>query len=228
MKIFTNKKLIIFDLDGTLVDSVPDLALGVNIMLTTLGRKTFEEAVIRSWVGNGAQTLVKRALSGSALIDENLDKVLFEEALSVFLKAYKENLCVKTVLYPEVLSTLKTLKERGFILALVTNKPFEFIAPLLEGLGMRECFELCLGGDSLAVKKPDPLPLLHVCEKLGFSVEASIMVGDSKNDILAANSAKMQSIGVTYGYNYGEDIGVYSPDSVVNNFAEIRELLEMS
>jgi len=228
MKNFTNKKLIIFDLDGTLVDSVPDLALGVNIMLKTLGRETFEEEVIRSWVGNGAQTLVKRALSGSAVIDERLDSKLFEEALSIFLKAYKENLCVKTVLYPEVLSTLTTLKERGFVLALVTNKPFEFIAPLLEGLGMKDSFELCLGGDSLAVKKPEPLPLLHVCEKLGFSVETSVMVGDSKNDILAANSAKMQSIGVTYGYNYGEDIGVYNPDFVVDSFAEILPFLEMN
>ena len=220
-----NKKLILFDLDGTLVDSVPDLALAVNDMLTTLGRESFDVDVIRSWVGNGAQTLVKRGLCGSSEINENLDEALFVKALDVFLKSYAKNLCVETVTYPNVVSSLQTLKDEGFRLALVTNKPFDFIEPLLKGLGMKGMFELCLGGDSLAVKKPNPEPLLHICKVLGVSVENSLIVGDSKNDILAANSAKMQSIAVSYGYNYGEDISVHNPDYVVDDFAEILSVL---
>ena len=218
---FSNKKVILFDLDGTLIDSAPDLALAVNHMLEALNRDTFSQDTIRYWVGNGAQVLVKRALSGESEIDENLDPLVFEKALDIFLTFYAQNLAVTTVTYPNVPTTLQSLKEMGYRLAIVTNKPFDFVAPILEGLKLTELFELHLGGDSLPQKKPDPVPLLHVCDKLGATVEECVMVGDSKNDILAANAAKMQSIGVTYGYNYGEGIDVYRPDVVVDDFADI-------
>ena len=218
---FTNKELIIFDLDGTLIDSVPDLAVAVNHMLTTLDRETFDEESIRYWVGNGAQILVKRALSGSNEIDETLDEALFEKALTVFLDFYGQHLCKTTKTYAHVPTTLHALKSEGYRLAIVTNKPFAFVTPILEGLHLDDLFELILGGDSLEKKKPDPLPLLHVCETLDIPVEKSVMVGDSKNDILAANTAGMQSIGVTYGYNYGENIDTYEPSLVVDDFADI-------
>jgi phosphoglycolate phosphatase len=218
---FSNKKVILFDLDGTLIDSAPDLALAVNHMLEALNRETFNEEIIRYWVGNGAQVLVKRALSGQSEIDENLDPVLFEKALDIFLTFYAQNLAVTTATYPNVPTTLHTLKEAGYRLVIVTNKPFDFVGPILEGLNLGELFELHLGGDSLAQKKPDPTPLLHVCDQLNVTVEQCVMVGDSKNDILAANAAKMQSIGVSYGYNYGEEIGVYNPDVVFDDFADI-------
>lgn len=222
---FNDKKVILFDLDGTLVDSAPDLALSLNHMLESLGRETFDHEIIRSWVGNGAQTLVKRALSGSSTIDEEIDPILFEKALDIFLDYYAQNLCVSTVPYPNVHTTLKNLKSKDYRLVLVTNKPYDFIQPLLEGLQMADLFELCLGGDSLAKRKPDPMPLLHVCESLDVCVTKCLMIGDSKNDIVAANAAKMQSIGVSYGYNYGEDISLYEPDSVVHDFHEIMGLL---
>jgi len=218
---FTNKELIIFDLDGTLIDSVPDLAVAVNHMLTTLDREPFDEGTIRYWVGNGAQILIKRALSGSNKIDETLDEDLFEKALAVFLDFYGRHLCTTTKTYANVPTTLHALKSEGYYLAIVTNKPFDFVAPILEGLHLDDLFELILGGDSLEKKKPDPSPLLHVCETLNIPVEASVMVGDSKNDILAANSAGIQSVGVTYGYNYGEEIDTYKPNLVVDNFADI-------
>jgi len=221
---FENKKLLIFDLDGTLINSALDLALAVNYMLETLEREIFSEDVIHGWVGNGALTLVKRALSGSRTVDENLDEVYVQKALKIFLDYYEKNLCNATVPYPHVMSTLKTLKEK-YTLAIVTNKPFAFVSPILKGLEMDGLFELILGGDSLSQKKPHPMPLLHVCESLGVSVEASVMVGDSKNDILAANACGMDSVGVTYGYNYGEDIGVHKPTVILDDFSELLELL---
>lgn len=222
---FSNKKVILFDLDGTLINSAPDLALAVNHMLKSLERDTFSEDMIHGWVGNGAQTLVNRALSGQSEVDANIDASLSAEALDIFLTFYAQNLCVATVTYPNVTSTLKALKEKGYSLAIVTNKPFAFVEPILECLGLGGLFKLILGGDSLPQKKPNPAPLLHVCEILDVDVRACVMVGDSKNDILAANACAMQSVGVTYGYNYGEDISMYKPDVVVNDFAKLLESL---
>ncbi len=219
--IFRNKKVILFDLDGTLIDSAPDLALAVNHMLERLDHTTFGEDTIRTWVGNGAQVLIKLAFSGQSEIDVRVDPLLFDNALDIFLTFYAQNLAVTTVTYPNVSTTLRTLKEAGYRLAIVTNKPFDFIEPILKGLSLEGLFELYLGGDSLTQKKPDPMPLLHICEAMGVTVEQCVMIGDSKNDILAANAAGMQSIGVTYGYNYDEDIGVYSPDIAFDNFADI-------
>jgi len=95
----------------------------------------------------------------------------------------------------------------------------------LEGLRLDGLFDFWLGGDSLDKKKPDPLPLLHVCEHMNVSIDQCVMVGDSKNDLLAANTCGMQSVGVTYGYNYGEDIGIYNPTFIIDDFSELNELL---
>jgi phosphoglycolate phosphatase len=222
---FTDKKAICFDLDGTLIDSVPDLALAVNEMLTVLGRETFEEDTVRFWVGNGAQTLVKRALLGKRDVDETVDEAYFTKALEIFLSFYEKRLCTATVPYPHVLETLQALKEKGYTLTIVTNKPVEFVQPILKELGFEGCIEYYLGGNSLERKKPDPLPLQHLCRELDIDIDECVMVGDSKNDILAANACGMQSIGVTYGYNYGEDISVYKPDVIVDDFAEIMKFL---
>jgi phosphoglycolate phosphatase len=219
-----DKKLIIFDLDGTLIDSGADLALALNAMLRQLKREEFSEAVIHEWIGNGAQTLVKRALSGGLLIDGNLDKELFNKALDIFLDAYKKNVCVRTTAFSNVKSTLEYLHQNDYLMAIVTNKPFAFVGPILKTLKLDNYFKLILGGDSLKQKKPSPQPLLHVCKTLNVTVENAVMVGDSKNDILAAKAANMQSIGVTYGYNYGEDISLYKPEKIIKDFWEITQL----
>lgn len=222
---FKNKKVILFDLDGTLINSAPDLAVAVNHMLQKLNRNTFSEETIDMWVGNGAQILVRRALSGQSVIDEDLDPSLVENALKIFLDFYGKNLCNATVAYPNVFDTLFSLKDKNYRLAIVTNKPFAFVEPILEGLGLSDLFELILGGDSLAEKKPSPAPLLHVCDTLEVEVKACVMVGDSKNDMLAANACGMQSVGVTYGYNYGEKIDIYEPTHIIHDFAELLEVL---
>ena len=219
---FTSKKVIIFDLDGTLVDSVPDLASAINAMLADLKRPDFSEETIRHWVGNGAQTLVKRALSGDVKIDETISKNFFEKALALFLSHYHDHLAQKTRLYPGVVSTLEYLKQQDYRLTIVTNKPIVFVEPLLKGLQIEHYFEHCLGGDSLERKKPDPLPLTYLCETLNVTVDEAVMIGDSKNDILAANAANMESIGVTYGYNYGEPITHFGPTAVVDELTELK------
>ena len=222
---FTNKKLLIFDLDGTLINSALDLALAVNYMLEQLGRDSFDEEVIHGWVGNGALTLVKRALSGSREVEVSLDEAYVENALKIFLDYYEKNLCNATVPYPHVIETLHALKDKGYAFAIVTNKPFPFVSPILKGLGMDDLFALILGGDSLPEKKPHPQPLLHVCERLEVDVANAVMIGDSKNDILAANACGMDSVGVTYGYNYGEEIGVHKPSVIIDDFSELLEYL---
>lgn len=218
---FRNKKAIFFDLDGTLIDSAPDLAVAINFMLSELRRPTFTQKIIRSWIGNGVTVLVKRALSGNDSVDENLDEALFKHAQKLFLNYYKEHLCVKTQCYAGVCASLKVLKAQGYSLVVITNKPFEFIQPIIDELELNGLFELLLGGDSLEKRKPDALPLLHACKALNVSVQQCVMVGDSKNDILAANAADMQSIGLTYGYNYGEDIGLHKPYFVFDHFSDI-------
>ncbi len=223
---FNNKKVILFDLDGTLIDSVPDLTLAVNYMLKSLEYAQFSEELVRSWVGNGAETLVKRSLLAQTDIkDSTIDEKLLKNALEIFLTFYAKNLCVNTVTYPYVSQTLKNLKSLGYHLAIVTNKPFSFVEPILDSLELKYLFEFWIGGDSLSVRKPNPEPLLYACKKMKVSTEQCLMIGDSKNDILAANRANIQSIGLTYGYNYDESIDKYSPNMVLDNFADILTAL---
>jgi len=224
-----NKTVLLFDLDGTLVDSAPDLAAAINKMLLALNLTTFPQETIRGWVGNGAKTLVERALhhslNNNAALDNSLSEAKVNKALAIFLNYYQQCLCVESSLYKGVRETLLALKNQGYRLAIITNKPTEFIEPIITGFGLKGLFELQLGGDSLVERKPHPLPLLHACETLKVSVAQCIMIGDSKNDILAAKAANIQSIGLTYGYNYGEDIRVYQPDWCLDTFAQLLDLL---
>ncbi len=222
---FQDKKLLIFDLDGTLIDSVPDLALAINFMLQEINRSEFSEEIIRPWVGNGAEILVKRALSANSMVDEHLDKRLVSKAFEIFISHYQAHLAVKTQLYPHVLSTLQALKKLGYRLTIITNKPTPFVAPILKEFGLEPLIEYYLGGESLSQKKPHPLPLLHLCKELQLKPEACVMIGDSRNDLLAANAAKMESIAVTYGYNQGENLQDYTPTAIIDNFADILPLL---
>ncbi|MGJ8692667.1 MAG: phosphoglycolate phosphatase [Thalassotalea sp.] len=222
------KNVLLFDLDGTLVDSAPDLALAVNRTLQDLNKTTFDTQTIHHWVGNGAKVLIERALSGSATIDEQLDAALVSDALAIFLKHYEQCLCVDSALYPGVKDGIFALKKAGFRLAIVTNKPAIFIQPILTGLGLDNIFELLIGGDTLAEKKPHPAPLNYALAQLKVTAEKCWMIGDSKNDILAAKAANIASIGLTYGYNYGESIAKTNPDLCFDTFSELTDALQQN
>lgn len=213
--------MLIFDLDGTLIDSVPDLALSINQMLKTLDMPTYTTDEIRSWVGNGAEVLTKRALSGSIDICPKLDPSFVEKALASFLGFYDDNVCVDTTVYPHVKTSLETLRNDGYRLVIVTNKPEQFVRPILEKLGLNDLFEMVVGGDSLPKRKPDPMQLEYVCDKLAVEASKCLMIGDSKNDIFAATAANMESIGLTYGYNHGEDINSHGASLVLDCFSDI-------
>ena len=221
-----DKQLLIFDFDGTLIDSVPDLGDATNAMLTTLGKETYPISTIRNWVGNGSKVLVERALVGKIeVLEGELTVEETDHAEQVFFDAYKNLSGSKTVAYPDVDSGLRKLKAAGFTLALVTNKPIRFVPKILQSFGWQDLFSEVLGGDSLPVKKPDPAPLLHVCEALNVTPEQAVMIGDSRNDILAGQNANMDTLGLSYGYNYGQDIRELNPTEAFDDFAALVDYL---
>ncbi len=220
------KNVLLFDLDGTLVDSAPDLALALNRTLNCLNKEAFDERTIRHWVGTGAKVLIERALSASPSNSEPLDKALVQDALALFIEHYQQCLCIESALYDDVKAGLLTLQKAGFRLAIITNKAEAFITPILMGLGIGGLFEILIGGDTLAEKKPHPAPLNYALQQLNVSAEQCLMIGDSKNDILAAKAANITSVGLTYGYNYGEDISDYQPDFCFDSFSELLAALQ--
>lgn len=221
---FKDKELLIFDFDGTLINSVPDLTLATNMLLRhyKLAALTIEE--VTPFIGNGAKALAKRALKYSKPEQEITDELL-DDALNIYVAAYKEISCQETYLYPGVLDTLKYLQAKGYKMMICTNKPYEFIEPILDKLEIKQYFDSWIGENSLPEKKPSGAPLLHLAEEINTTKEKCIMVGDSKNDILSAQNAGMDSIGVSYGYNYNENIADYKPTIVLDNFAKIQNLL---
>lgn len=207
-------QLVMFDLDGTLVDSVPDLAAAVDQMLAQRGRLPAGIERVRRWVGNGALVLVRRALAGS-IEHATVDDDEAERALSDFLQAYSGSHNATTI-YPGVESLLRWLRDKGVALAVVTNKPERFVAPLLAEKGLGE-FDGIIGGDTLPVKKPDPAGLRKVMADVGVNPQNSLFIGDSRNDVLAARAAGVKIVAVTYGYNHGRPVAEENPDLLVDS-----------
>ena len=217
-------EMILIDVDGTLVDSVPDLAFCVDAMMAELGRAPRGETEVRNWVGNGVERLVQRALSGS--LDGEPDAADFERAYPVFLELYAENTSKRSGLYPGVREGVDMLKAAGYPLGCVTNKAAQFTEPLLRDLGLYADFSIVISGDTLPQKKPDPAPLLHAAEFFGCAPEAALMIGDSVSDVRAARAAGFSIICMSYGYNHGVDIRDARPDAVIDRMTEILSLLE--
>ncbi|MDH5388084.1 MAG: phosphoglycolate phosphatase [Gammaproteobacteria bacterium] len=216
--------MVLIDVDGTLVDSVPDLAYCVDEMMKQLDMPVYGEDKVRNWVGNGVERLTRRALIGQ--LDGEPDDALFEKAYPIFLDLYDKNVCERSCLYDGVREALDFLKTQDVKIGCVTNKNAQFTLPILEKLGIKDDFEIIICGDTLAKKKPDPLPLLHGAEKLGATPEQSLMLGDSMSDVKAARAAGFDIICMSYGYNHGEDIRDYNPDAVVDSMAEIKNIID--
>jgi len=215
----TLPRLVMFDLDGTLMDSVPDLAAAVDKMLMALGREPAGIARVRDWVGNGSRVLVRRALAGG-LEHEGVADELADEALALFMQAYTGGHGLTTV-YPGVRECLDWLREREVKLAIITNKPAQFIEPLLEEKGLGGYFDWLVGGDTLPQQKPDPAALFWVMDKAGVATGESLFVGDSRNDVRAAKAATVRCVALTYGYNHGEPIADEQPALVLDDLREL-------
>lgn len=216
--------MVLIDVDGTLVDSVPDLAWCVDEMMRQLGLPERGEASVRHWVGNGVPRLVERALLNH--LDGMPDKALFDRAYPIFLELYAENTSRRSRLYPGVDEGLAYLQSEGFRLGCVTNKATQFTLPLLKDMGIHDLFEIVIAGDTLEKKKPDPMPLLYAAEQLGVTPGQSLMLGDSKSDVKAARAAGFRIICMSYGYNHGEDIRDYDPDAVIDSMSELKTMFE--
>ncbi len=218
-------KMVMIDLDGTLIDSVPDLAAAANRMLADLKRPEWDMAHYRAWIGNGVPRFVKRALTGE--IQAEPDARLYEQALTLFRRHYGAAVSDLSRPYPGVVAALERLKAQGFSLACITNKAEAFTLPLLRNLDLYKYFQLVLSGDSLPKQKPDPLPLRHACGHFGIDSAHGVLVGDSSNDVQAARAAGMPVICVTYGYNHGHDIRQSLPDAVVDSLTEVPPYLKL-
>ena len=212
----------LFDLDGTLVDSVYDLYIAMNLTLSDLAFPIVSQRLIETWVGNGIEMLVKRALSGDMQVSEHLDEALSNKAITLFYKHYEQLVGEYSLLYQHVETGLAAL--RGMQKVLITNKARIFTEKLLDKLALTSHFDIIICGDDMA-KKPSPEPLLFACEKLNVEPNKAVMIGDSKSDILAARAAKIDVIALTYGYNQGENLADYNPQYLCDNFLDIIPVL---
>jgi len=216
--------VIAFDLDGTLIDSAPDLVEAVNYALTKLDKPTHSQATIQQWIGNGADVLVKRALLNNWHVGEIPDD--FEITFELYKTYYAEHDWVHSRLYDGVLETLQTLKNDGFKLACITNKTARFTDPLMETAGLASYFDFIASGDTFAEMKPNPLPLLETAKLFTIAPENAWMIGDSINDISAGKSAGFKTIAVSYGYAGQHSMADLNADYTVDAISEIVDLIK--
>lgn len=215
-------RLVAFDLDGTLADSLPGIAAAMAALEDELDLPHSTAEEVRNWIGRGVTRLVERRLQAAGLAASS-SRV--REAETFFMAAYRETSVKGVSLYPGVSAALGMLGAAGYRLACITNKPQELTGPVLETLGIRDHFAVVLGGDSLARKKPDALPLLHAAHEVGAVPTASTMVGDSETDVRAARAAGFVAVAVDYGYNHGRPIRESRPDHIISSFDELPGLL---
>ena len=223
MSLPNKPRAVVIDLDGTLIDSVPDLAYCVDEMMLRLGRSPWGEAKVRTWVGNGVERLVKRALTND--LSAEPDEYEFTRAMPLFMTLYTENTSQRSRLFEGVLAGLDYLKAASYAIACVTNKAERFTLPLLRDKGILDYFQVVVSGDTTPRKKPDPLPLQHAAQVLGVLPEQCLMVGDSRHDVAAARAAGFSVACVPYGYNHGDDIAEAEPDALIASLAQLADLL---
>ena len=216
-------KAVMIDLDGTLLDTIPDLAVAANMMLAELKMPVLPEIRIRNFVGKGINNLIERTLTDS--MDGKPDAKLFEQALPIYDRSYRAVNGKHTTIYPGVKEGLDLLRAQGFPLVCVTNKSERFTLPLLDYVSLSGYFVCVVAGDTLPQKKPDPAPLLHACQQLNVMPSEMLMIGDSINDAQAARAAGCPVFCVTYGYNEGHDVQSLDVDAIVASLVEATRLI---
>jgi len=218
----TKPEMVLIDLDGTLVDSVPDLAWCVDETMKALDMPTRGEDKVRNWVGNGVPRLIERSLIDQ--LDGSPSDALYAKAAPIFMALYADNASKRSELYPAVEQGLQWLQSQGIRIGCVTNKDEQFTLPILKNLGIYDYFEIVISGDTLPLKKPDPAPLLHGAKFFDVAPENAMMLGDSISDVKASRAAGFSIVCMSYGYNHGVDIRTANPDAVIDSFAELNSL----
>ncbi len=216
-------KAVVIDLDGTLLDTAPDLAYAAELMMAELGLSCPSQDTIVTYIGNGVSRLVKRVLTGN--MDAEPDAALFEKAIASYNKHYSAHVSLHSRPFPGVVEGLQALKAMGLHVACITNKAEAFTHPLLKDTGLFDYFELILSGDTLPKRKPDPLPLLHACEVFKIKPTDLLLIGDSLNDTQAARAAGSAVFCVPYGYNRGRPVTELDLDAVVPSLAEAAKMV---
>lgn len=212
------KKLLIFDLDGTLIDSSADIAWVANKTLKSLGRLEMGEEAIRARIGWGIKMLLQQLLP-------DMSEAGLDEARKVFLEYYASHLAVETRFYDNVRETIEDFAKRGKLMAVVTNKPLGLTIGILEELDFAGYFATVLGGDSLPTRKPDPAPLIHVMDSLDVAPEKTVFVGDSRVDIEAGNGAKIFTIGAAYGFRGRAELETAGAGMIIEDFSELAGII---
>jgi phosphoglycolate phosphatase len=214
---------IVIDLDGTMLDTAPELTEAANRMLRDLCRPAVSQELLLTYVGNGISWLVKRVLTGD--MQGEPDAGLFERALPIF-ERYYTGLLLQSKPFDGVLAGLDAMKAAGFRLGCITNKSARYTDPLLKGAGLAKYFDIVLSGDTLPEKKPHPLPLLHTAEFFGVPAGQLLLIGDSRNDTIAARAAGCPVFCVPYGYNHGKPVDSLDLDAVIPNLAAALPLIK--
>ncbi|MBA5608490.1 phosphoglycolate phosphatase [Duganella sp. FT3S] len=225
MKVLAGVRAAIIDLDGTMLDTVPDFHVAINAMRAELGLAPISQQLIANMVGKGSENLIRSVLAldyDAAGVEQH-----FEAALASYQRHYLAINGNHSALYPDVIAGLEALKAQGLRLACVTNKPISFATPLLHQKGLHGYFDVVYGGDSLARKKPDPLPLLTACEHFGLAPSAVVAIGDSSNDAQAARAAGCPVLTVPYGYNHGQAIHETDSDGIVDTLLEAARQIRL-
>ncbi|GGE56709.1 MAG TPA: phosphoglycolate phosphatase [Paenalcaligenes hominis] len=216
-------KAVLFDLDGTLVDSIPDIAQGANLMLHDLGFAALSVEQISTFVGKGTHHLIDLCLK-EVTQQASIDPTLQQQARRLFAHHYDHQTKHSiSKVFPGVTEGLDRFQQAGCRLAVVTNKPMQFVPDLLRLMHLDHYFDLLVGGDTCAEKKPHPMPFLYACEKLGVSPADALVIGDSGNDSIAARQAGIDVLLVPYGYNEGKDVQDLDCDGIVFSIVEAAQ-----
>ncbi|MBA2689210.1 MAG: phosphoglycolate phosphatase [Burkholderiales bacterium] len=217
-------KAVLIDLDGTLLDTIHDLAEAANHTRLALGMTELPTERIKTFIGKGMANLVKCSLTDSPTTDP--DPLLLEQAMAEFERQYMAVLTRDILHFPGVKEGIKRLHDAGFRLACVTNKAERFTLPLLEASGLMTYFDLVICGDTTTEKKPHPMPLLYAAQRLGVAPDEMVLIGDSVNDFEAARAAGCHVFIVPYGYNEGRDAALLPADAIVPGLVEAANLLK--